>query len=144
MKNDALEMWDELAKNSEGTLKQCVYMGTKVVADTMKDRLKSIKTQADNKRTDVRYPYEYEKQVLLDNMGVSPMSSSEKVTTKVGFDGYYYNKQETRKPIPLLANSVNAGTTFLKKQDFINATKRQAETPCRQAMQSELDKLIKS
>lgn len=140
--NETLAMFEKIEKNTTGTMKQCVYKGAGVVADTMQARVKALKTQSDNKRTDVRYPYDYEKEAILDNLGIAPIKADSIVNTKVGFDGYYYNKKGDRRPVPLLVNSINAGTSFLKKQAFVNATKRAAEGKCVNAMQKQLNEAI--
>lgn len=140
--NETLAMFEKLSNEAEGTMKQCVYKGSGVVADTMRQQVEGLRTQSDNKRTDVRYPYDYEKKVLIENLGISPIEGGDNTNAKVGFDGYYTNKQGDSRPVPLLANSINAGTSFLKKQAFINATKRKSESPCVGAMQKQLDKAI--
>lgn len=140
--NEVVKMFEGLTNETEGTMKQCVYKGAGEVADTMKSRVEALKTQSDNKRTDVRFPYTYEKEALIENLGIAPIQGGEVTNTKVGFDGYYTNKRGQQKPVPLLANSINAGTSFMKKQGFINATKRAAQNPCIDAMQKQLDKVI--
>jgi HK97 gp10 family phage protein len=140
--NETLAMFEKLSNEAEGTMKQCVYKGAGVVADTMRQNVEALKTQSNNKRTDVRYLYEYEKQALIDSMGVAPIKGGDDTNTKVGFDGYYETKSGKRHNIQMLANSVNSGTSFMKKQPFINATKRKSESPCVGAMQKQLDKAI--
>lgn len=136
------EGFKKLITNSEGTMKKCVYDGAGVVADEMKKRVKSLKTNSSGNKGK-RYPYEYEKNVLVDNLGIAKISSKNSINTKVGFDGYYKNKSGNDRPVQLLANGINAGTSFLKKQPFINQTTNSAKNKCIEAMQKQLDKSIK-
>lgn len=123
--------------------KPVVYKGAGVVADTMKEKLRSLKTTNDkSKSSSMRYCYESDKQVLLESMGITPIKNDESVNAKVGFDGYYTNRKGEQKPIPLLANSVNAGTSFMYRQPFINSTKRASESKAVAEMSAETQKLI--
>jgi len=144
--NETVEMLETLTKNAEGIFKQSVYKGAGVVADEMTRRVKELKTTGKqtkvNGKTPRRYCYEYEKEALIDNLGIAPMKLRKSVNTKVGFSGYYHNKSEESVPVPLLANSINAGTSFMKKQAFINATIRGSKSNCIEAMQKQLDKSI--
>lgn len=140
--DDTIKMLEKLTEESEGMMKQSVYKGAGVVADDMKSIVKGLRTQSDNRRTDVRYPYDYEKAALIENLGIAPIGTRGSVNTKIGFDGYYTNKRGDQRPVPLLANSINAGTTFLKKQPFLSQTKRKSEKNCIEAMQKQLDKSI--
>jgi hypothetical protein len=118
--NETLAMFEKLSDNAEGTMKQCVYQGAGKVADTMKDKVGALRTGSGKSKKDLRYCYEYEKQALIDNLGIAPIKGGDNTNTKVGFDGYYENKSGEKKPVPLLANSINAGTSFMKKQAFFN------------------------
>jgi hypothetical protein len=142
---EVIKELESITESTDGVMKQCVYMGAGEVADVMRAKLGNVRTQTseDNKnRKKARYPYAYEKQILQDNMGIAPITSKGTINTKVGFDGYYINKQGNKRPIPLLANTVNAGTSFMKKQDFVSATARSARNACLDAMQKQLNKAI--
>ena len=123
--------------------KPVVYTGAGVVADVMKQNLAGLKTTKDKaKSSSMRYCYESDKKVLLEAMGITPIKNDESVNAKVGFDGYYTNNKGEQKPIPLLANSVNAGTSFMYRQPFINQTKRKSEAKAVAEMSAETQKLI--
>ena len=123
--------------------KPVVYKGAGVVADVMKQKLSSLKTTSNAKSSSsMRYCYESDKAVLLEAMGITPIKNDETVNAKVGFDGYYTNKSGDMKPIPLLANAVNAGTSFMYRQPFINQTKRSSEATAVSQMATETQKLI--
>lgn len=141
--NEAIADLEKITDSTDGIMKQCVYMGAGEVADELKKQLNSLKTQTGNDRETARYPYAYEKKVLIDNMGIAPITSKGTINTKVGFDGYYTNKQGRKRPIPLLANVINAGSSFMHHQGFLNATVRKVQGACVKAMQEQLNKSIK-
>lgn len=122
-------------------LPKTLYEGAGVVAKEMKTQISALKT--DQKGGPMRYPYEYEKEVLEQNFGVAPFHwDGDTLDTKIGFDGYYTNKKGEQRPVPLLANSVNAGTSFLKKQPFKDKAYRASKETSVSTMQSALDKEI--
>lgn len=143
---DTLQMLENLSNNSD-LFKPVVYVGAEVVADELRKNIGSLKTQPKGHMTKEqkkkpRYPYDYEKNVLLTAMGVAPIKNRDVINTKVGFDGYYENKSGDKRPVPLLANSINAGTTFLKKQNFIDKTARTCREKVAQVMKEKTDKII--
>lgn len=141
--NETIAMFENLTKETDGALKKCVYKGAGVVADSMKDEVKNIKTQTGKQTGKQRLPYDYEKNVLIENLGIAPIKNKGSVNTKIGFDGYYENKRGELRPVPLLANSINAGTSFLKKQPFLSKTVRASQANCVEEMQQQLDEEIR-
>ncbi len=140
--DDVLTRLENLS-NKTSLYKTAVYAGAGVVADEMKSQIKSLKTTSTTgKRTDKRYIYPYEKAVLEEQMGIAPIKDEETVNTKVGFDGYYENKHGERRPVPLLANSVNAGTSFLYKQPFISKTERTCRDKAVKSMEHKVEQII--
>lgn len=122
-------------------LPKTLYEGAGVVAKEMKTQISALKTSQTG--GPMRYPYEYEKEVLEQNFGVAPFHwDGDTLDTKIGFDGYYTNKKGEQRPVPLLANSVNAGTSFLKKQPFKDKAYRASKETSVSTMQSALDKEI--
>lgn len=141
--DDLVKELETLTDTTTGSLKCSVYKGAGAVADEMSKRVSSLKTskRSDKKRKRDLYPYE--KEALVDALGIAPIDGkSEVINTKVGFDGYVEHNGK-RHPIPLIANACNAGTSFMKKQAFINATKRGSEAKAVAEMQSELENQIK-
>lgn len=131
--------------DTKNFLPKTLYDGAGVVAKEMKTQISALKTSSDVKwgSTELRYPYEYEKEVLEQNFGIAPFKwDGDTLDTKVGFDGYYTNKKGQKRAIPLLANAVNAGTSFLKKQPFKDKTYRVTKETSVKAMQSTLNQEI--
>lgn len=129
----------EKVSDTKNFLPECLYQGAGVVAKEMKAQLSALQTDTKPKGP-VRNVYPYEKEVLISNFGIAPFSDSNDVlNTKIGFDGYYTNKKGEQRPVPLLANSVNAGTSFLRKQAFKDRAYRNSKESSVEAMQKSLD-----
>ena len=141
--DETIAMLEKVSNETEGVMKTSVYMGAKVVADEMKTQLNSLKTSKTFNAKNKRYCFEEDKQALIQNMGVSKIKGGDSVNTKVGFDGYFKGKNGKDIAVPLVANAINAGTSFMYPQPFMNATKRSAEKECISAMQKQLDTSIK-
>lgn len=139
--DETLAMLEKVSDTKE-YLPKCLYEGAGVVAREMKSQLSALKTES-KVTNGMRNVYPYEKQVLIENFGIAPfMSTTDVLNTKIGFDGYYTNKRGEERPIPLLANSVNCGTSFLRKQAFKDKTYRNSKSTSVETMQRSLDKSI--
>ena len=125
----------EAVTNITGVSKAAIYAGAGVVIDTMKEEISSLQVTryygTDQRK---RYCWPNDAKVLLDAIGIAKIQASETVNTKVGFDGYYYADNGERYPIPLLANSINAGTSFMYRQPFIDNTLKRCSKKAIQAM----------
>ena len=136
--DEVIKQLDNFTNNS--ILKPMVYKGAGVVADEMKKQVNSLKTG----RTKTKhYISENDKRVLSEAMGIAPIKSDDKIHTKVGFDGYYINSRGQERPVPLLANSVNAGTSFMTAQNFVDKTARVTQSKVYEAMSKEADNIFK-
>ena len=129
---------------------QALYEGAGVVADAVSSAVQGIATEpfkyAAGGRT--RKPSPEEKAILLQaKKGVARFKKSRtNINTSVGMQnsGYGTLKGKT-KPIPLIANSINSGTSFMEGQPFF---RQAAETSAGTAagvieagIQSRLDEL---
>lgn len=133
----------EKVTNIEDVQKVAIYKGAGVVADIMRDEVRTLKTSDNYARLKMRYCYPEDKQALLDGLGVAGMKSDgDSVNTKVGFDGYFTGKNGDKIPLPMVANSINAGTSFMYKQPFIQKTMSKANKKAVAEMQDALDEQI--
>lgn len=143
---------------------KAIYGGAKVVADEIKDAIRSIpvddayydngsKVTATSKHTDnVREKMTYsgvkhgemrsgirtnERTDLVASFGIAPMRDDDGyINVKCGFDGY--NRYGT--PNAAIARSVESGTSFLPKFGTIGKAARKAKKKCEQEMESTLEK----
>lgn len=124
---------------------KALQIGADILADEMRKQLEALKTTEDNYRPDRRYCYQKEKDLLLDQMGYTPVSFwSENYNVKIGFDGYGFATRKYPGGIPtqLLANSVNRGTSFMIPQPFIDRTRGYARKKAIEAMTEYIEREI--
>ncbi len=127
----------EALTDIEPIAEQALYKGADIMADEMYKQIQKLKTTKDNYRPDRRYCYPKEKELLLDEMGYTPVSFwGENYNVKIGFDGYGYATPKYPGGIPtqLLANTINRGTSFMIPQPFITRTQGYARKNAIQAI----------
>ena len=101
-----------------------LYEGAGVMADAVSQAVHGIATEkfqyaAGGRK---RMPSPEEKAILESaKHGVAKFrNDGTKIQTSIGFDNAGYAELNgKRKPIPLIANSINHGTSFMKKQPFL-------------------------
>lgn len=153
--DETLAMLQRLTDN-QGFISLTLYEGAGFVADEMKKQIKALKVSKTAKKGEKRYCYQWEKDALLEGMGIASFDKSpDEITTKIGFDGYYDREfTESQKvrghnyyaediiPIPKIANGINHGTSFEYKQPFKDRTYRASQKGAVDKMQSKLDSEI--
>ena len=133
----------EAATNIEPICEEALYMGANMLADYMRSQLLSLKTTEENYRSDRRYCYKKEKELLLNEMGYTPVSFwAENYNVKIGFDGYGYPTPKYPNGIPtqMLANTVNRGNSFMIPQPFITRTLRKGRKDVIEALKQFFDR----
>ena len=84
---------------------------------------------------------------LINGMGISPIKhDGDYINAKVGFDGY--GSIPTKKypkgvPNQLVARSVNSGTSFRKKNPFVNRAVNKSKKEAQKLMAEVIDEEIK-
>lgn len=123
-----------LGDKMEGVMKEATYAGADKLIESVKTQISSLPTQdgympEGQKRGVIT---EDEKRDLLSHVGISRMESTGgKVTVAVGFNGY--SSHRTKKypngvPIPLIARSIESGSSVRRKVPFMRtAAKSNAE-----------------
>ena len=148
--DETLAMLQRLTDN-QGFISLTLYEGAGFVADEMKKQIKALKVSKTAKKGEKRYCYQWEKDALLEGMGIASFDKSpDEITTKIGFDGYvehnriYHGvKYGESYPVPKIANGINHGTSFEYKQPFKDRTYRASQKGAVDKMQSKLDSEIK-
>lgn len=139
--DDTLAMLQRIT-NDTGFISLTLYEGAGFVADEMKKQVKNLKVSKTAKKGQKRYCYQWEKDALIENMGVASFDKSpDETKTKIGFDGYVEHNGESY-PVPKIANGVNHGTSFEYKQPFKDRTYRASQKGAVDKMQSKLDSEI--
>lgn len=118
--------------------RRAIYLGAKVVIDGMLEELSALKiTRYYGTDQKERYAWPEEAKALIESCGIAKMITDETVNTKVGFDGYYTAGNGERYPVPLIANSINAGTSFMHAQPFIDKTVKKTQKAALSAMEKD-------
>lgn len=130
-----------LGNKAEGLCKRALYDGAAVVADAVRAEVSSMPSTDVN--TEPQQILDYEKQGLLDGLGVSKMRNENGVIyTRVDFDGY--NRLKSKQfpnghPNSMVARAINSGTSRRPKNPFMNRAVKKAKAAAQKAMASRLD-----
>ena len=130
---------DALLRSAVPAASVAVYEGACVVADAVNAAAKGLKTSPRGKRIQgMRYLYEDEKAAIQGACGVARhRKSGFEVQTSVGFSqAGYAQVYGRRKPVPLLVNAANSGTSFMYKQPFVTTTFARVRPQVQAAMQA--------
>lgn len=133
-------------------MKVACYAGAGVLADALKEEIQSLPEQEGYMPDGVQRNVitKHDKQMLAERIGVSRIeSTSDKANAVVSFSGY--NDQPTKKyksgvPIPLIARSIESGSSVRKKNPFIRRAYNRVQSEALQkaidAGQEEINKQI--
>ncbi len=126
MKAEGLEEL-ERALNEAGTAAGAIaaaalYEGAGVMADEINQSVQGIQTEKFRYRAGglKRLPSPEEKAVLKQaRAGISRFRRGESVDTSVGFSRSGYGTINGKTvPVPVIANAINSGTSFMREQPF--------------------------
>lgn len=108
---------------------KAIYEGAKIVADSIKANIQALPTDDSfgpslPGEPPLKGPTQIQKQGLLESFGITTMQDDGTgfLNVKLGFDGY--NAKKTKKwpngqPNQMIARSVQSGTSFMKKHEFV-------------------------
>lgn len=122
-------------------MKMSVYEGAGVVVDALREEISSW--SGSNPQNG---PTTTDKKDLLQGLGISDMEyKADDVNVKIGFAGYgHKTKKYSAKgtPIPMIARSIIAGTSFRPRYDFVGKIVRQNRKKVIQKMDNKINKEI--
>lgn len=144
-----------LGNESEEIIKSAVYKGAALVADEIKQGLKSLPIEegtnnlppvgdAQHKLTGVSRK---QKADLIDSFGLAPIENDGGyIQSKAGVDGY--GSIPTKKypkgvPNVMLMRSIESGTSFRQKNPIFRKATNRARKRAEQAMGNEIDEQLK-
>ena len=136
----------ELGVKAQEIASLSLYEGAGVMADSVSQAVHGIVTEPFRYGTNAnrRKPSPEEKAILENaRKGVAKFRKSvDRVDTSVGMQnsGYADLKGKT-VPVPLIANAINSGTSFMQKQPFMRKAKRQEKAAVAK-IESELEKRL--
>lgn len=122
--DELLRKMDKLPEKAAKIAAEALYEGAGVVADALSESVHSIATEefkyaAGGRK---RKPSPEEKAILESaKHGIAKFRNDGTVIqTSIGYQNAGYAKLGSKtKPIPLIANAINHGTSFMQKQPFI-------------------------
>lgn len=140
------DLLNHAGEHAEAIAGRGLYDGAGAMADEIKRQVKNIKTEpfwyAQGRHQ--RMPSPEEKEIVMNaDTGIAKFDKNgAEVQTSVGFSrsGYAILKNKT-VPIPLIANAINSGTSFMKKQPFfrkaVSAGRKKAVSRMKETMENE-------
>ena len=123
------ELLDQMDEQVPKVAAEALYEGAGIMAAEIRKGAEAIQTAPFKYATygEQRLPSPEEKQIVIDaGVGIAKFDKNgTEVDTSVGYSqtGYAELAGKTR-PIPLIVNSINSGTSFMKKQPFIRKAAR--------------------
>ena len=146
-----LEKFSELPEKAADAAALSLYEGAAIVADAVSNAVQGIATEPFKYRKNgTRLPSPEEKAIVAEaRRGVSKFRKSPlRVDTSVGFQNSGYAQLAGRTvPIPVIANAINSGTSFMKKQPFyrraVSQSRGAALAKIENKLREEVDKLGK-
>lgn len=134
-------------------MKAACYAGAGVLADALKAEIQSLPEEEGYMKPGHKRDVidKHDKRMLAERIGISQIAATtNKADVVVSFSGY--NDRPTKKykqgvPIPLIARSIESGSSVRKKNPFIRRTFNRVQSEALQkavdAGQEELNNLIK-
>ena len=152
MKVDGMEELSEtLGKMGEmaaSAASQGLYEGAGVMAKALNNAAGAIKTEPFHYvRNGTRLPSPEEKAIVTEAAaGIAKFDKNgSDVNTSVGFRNSGYAQLNGRtKPIPLIVNSINSGTSFMRKQPFVRQAAKEASAPAMEAIKKKIEEVFES
>ncbi len=143
-------MLSKLGDAAQGVASASLYEGAGVMADSVSRAVHGIATEPFRYAADghTRKPSPEEKALLeAAPKGVAKFrKNGTSVDTSVGLSQAGYGRLgNATKPIPLIANAINSGTSFMQKQPFfrkaVSQSKKAAEAAIEEGIQKRVEKI---
>lgn len=124
--DEVSRMLSELEDKAPAVAARALYKGAGLMADAVNQGVASIKTEpfrwAAKSRGETRLPSPEEKEIVQTAAaGIAKFDKNgSEVETSVGFKNAGYAELKGKMvPIPRIVNSINSGTSFMRKQPFV-------------------------
>lgn len=142
------EMLAKAENAAPGIAAQALYKGAGVVADEISRGARSVRTTPFKYAAGgrMRDPSPEEKEALV-SAGAAGIAKFQKtgnsVNTSVGYGrSGYANINGKQKPVAVIANAINSGTSFMKKQPFIRKAVSQSKGKATEVITGEVERLV--
>lgn len=141
--DEYLRRLEKLQGSSREAIGRAIYDGAGIVAREVADEIKKLPVNNQHQSNGVT---SVQKAGLIEGFGISHIQDDNSYrNVKLGFDGY--NKQRTKnfpkgQPNALIARAINSGTSFRRKNPFVDRATRRAKSKCEAAMRAVIDNAI--
>lgn len=134
---------EELGEAAPAAAASALYEGAGLMAEEIRKGAEAIRTEPFRYTRDgTRLPSPEEKEIVLAaGAGIAKFDKDgTEVNTSVGYraSGYADLKGKT-KPVPLIVNSINSGTSFMQKQPFVRKAARSGGPKAMDKMQKSIE-----
>lgn len=140
------ELLDKLEQQAPKIAAQALYEGAGIMSDEIRKGAESIQTAPFKyAKEGNRLPSPEEKEIVLAaGAGIARFDKNgTEVNTSVGYRASgYADLAGKKKPIPLIVNSINSGTSFMKKQPFVRKAARTGGTKAIAAMREKIESAV--
>lgn len=144
----------ELAKAGAAIASTALYEGAGIMADAIREKINALPVDTPRRLKDhdaFRVLVEEDKEDLANSLGIDEFEKSEDgIRTVIGFAGYGRHKTKKYKngiPMPMLARSIESGSSVRQKHPFVRPAVNGARAAVRAKViafaEDEINKLIK-
>jgi len=151
--DDFSVLLQSLEQKGMAVAKAAVYAGADVMINAVKEEINALPQQQGYMRPGEKRDVvtRREKEALLQHVGIARMDDTGgKVNTAIGFDGYAditTKKYPSGLPVPLIARSIESGSSVRVKHPFLRRAANNAKPAVQRAMleaaEAEIAKLQK-
>lgn len=139
------EMLTKLETDAPKMAARMLYRGAAEVMNEVKRQEDAIETTEFRyaSRGGTRKPSPEEKAVIQGKAGIAKFDKNgSEIGTSIGYgNSGYAMLKDRRVPVAKIANSINSGTSFMKKQPFIRKAANAAGRRAEEAMKAEFDRI---
>ena len=141
---ETARMLSKLGSEAGNIAARGLYEGAGVVADAYKAAVGRIVTaKRRHNESPARLPTPEEKAALMGATGIAKFKgSATEINTIVGEPEGYGTVNGRRKPLKLLARSINSGTNFMTKQPVFRQASSTSRAAAQARMAAEIERLI--
>ena len=146
------ELLDKMEKQAPKVASKALYEGAGIMAEEIKQQAQKIKTAPFKYAKDgQRMPSPEEKEIVIAaGMGIAKFDKNgTEIDTSVGYrNAGYADLNGKKKPIPVIVNAINSGTSFMNKQPFIrkaaNSGGKKAIAAMKETIEAEFEAMSKN
>jgi len=139
-------MLKKAENGAQGIAARALYVGAGIVADEISKGARGVNTSRFRYANGwQRDPSPEEKAAVVSaGVGISKFTKTgNEVDTSVGYSQSGYAEiNGKRKAVAVIANSINSGTSFMKKQPFIRKAASQTKAKASSAIEKEITALV--